>query len=146
SITLIDRESGLEGWIVRPLSARLLPETEPEKLGWIDRSRLLGICGRGRTPQLALAEQLGLAHYQSPGGGCLLTDSIFSAKLKDLFDHTPEESTTVEDVALLRLGRHFRIAPGLKIVLGRNAEENRRLAGFESAGRTFVEPVGFNGP
>ncbi|TMQ63216.1 MAG: hypothetical protein E6K78_10900 [Candidatus Eisenbacteria bacterium] len=146
TILMIDRASGLEGWILRPLSARLLPETEPERRGWVDRSRLLAIHGRGRQEQLALAASLSLRHYQSPGGGCLLTDARFSARLRDLFEHTPEESTRMSDVALLRLGRHFRVGPGRKIVLGRNREENVRLADFEDAERWLVEPDDFRGP
>jgi len=146
SIFLIDREVGMEGWILRPLSARILPMTEPERRGWVDRSRLLGICGRGRSEQLELAERFGLKGYQSPGGGCLLTDPIFSTKLRDLFEHTRESDTDLSDVALLRLGRHFRIGPSLKIVLGRNADENRRLASFVTAHRWLIEPMSFNGP
>jgi len=145
-ILLIDRQSGLEGLILRPLSAQLLPETEPERRGWVDRSRLLGIYGRSRQTQLELAQTLGLKSYQSPGGGCLLTDALFSRKLRDAFEHTPEEHTRIDDVELLRLGRHFRFEADLKIVLGRNQEENRRLQRFESAARWLVEPDGFNGP
>jgi len=146
SLDTIDRQSGLEGWIVRPLSARLLPETEPERRGWVDRRRLLAIFGRSRREQLALAERYGLRSYQSPGGGCLLTDPAFSHRLRDLFDHTEEHETSLADVELLRVGRHLRLSPELKIVLGRNADENRRLAGFESHGRWLVEPVDFSGP
>ena len=143
---LIDRESGLEGWILRPLSARLLPRTEPERRGWVDRARLLSIFGRGRTEQLALAERYGLKHYTAPGGGCLLTDALYSRKLRDLFDHTAEADTGTADVALLSLGRHFRLAGDLKIVIGRDAAENRRLAAFEDHARWLVEPDGWSGP
>ncbi|TMQ72181.1 MAG: hypothetical protein E6K80_03375 [Candidatus Eisenbacteria bacterium] len=146
TLGLIDRQADLEGWVLRPLSALLLPETEPEKLGWVDRSRLLRITGRGRLEQLALADHYGLSHHQSPGGGCLLTDGTFSVKLRDLFAHQSEEETDVDDVALLRLGRQFRVRPDLKIVLGRNQDENRRLDGFRSDARWLMEPVGFNGP
>lgn len=146
TLGLIEREAGLEGWVLRPLSALLLPETEPEKRGWVDRSRLLRITGRGRLDQLVLADRYGLSHYQSPGGGCLLTDGHFSVKLEDLFTHSDESRTTMDDVALLRIGRHFRLRGDLKIVLGRNQEENRRLAGFESGERWLVVPEGFNGP
>lgn len=146
SMELLERRSSLEGFILRPLSARLLPETEPEKRGWVDRSRLLGIAGRGRTAQLDLARRYGLRHYQSPGGGCLLTDANYSAKLRDLFAYTPEAETGMDDLELLRVGRHFRIEPRLKIVLGRDAEENRRLADFENGVRWRIEPVGFPGP
>lgn len=143
---LIDREAGLQGRILRPLSALALPETECERLGWVDRSRLLGIVGRGRETQLALAEQLGLRHYQSPGGGCLLTDPIFSIKLRDLFKHAGPEGGTLEEIELLRVGRHFRLTDDLKIVLGRDAGENARLRDFVRAGRVLVEPHGFGGP
>ena len=143
---LIDREAGLAGWILRPLSAQALPETEPERLGLVDRSRLLGLVGRTRTAQLELAERLGLKHYQSPGGGCLLTDPIFSVKLRDLFDHAGDERATLNDVALLRVGRHFRIGPGLKIVLGRDAAENETLRGHNGPGRQVLEPLTFSGP
>jgi hypothetical protein len=146
TLHLIDREAELGGWIVRPLSALLLPETEPERLGWVDRSRLLRITGRGRLEQLAMADRYGLSHHQSPGGGCLLTDATFSVKLRDLLDHGDEVSTTLDDVALLRIGRHFRLRPDLKIVLGRNQEENRRLVQATGGGRWLVEPSGFNGP
>ncbi len=143
--TLIDRQAGLEGWIVRPLSAQALPETEPERRGWVDRSRLLGITGRNRQVQLALAARLGLRHYQSPGGGCLLTDPIFSGKLRDLFDHAPAD-LSMGDVALLRIGRHFRISDTLKIVLGRDESENAALRGMAGEERHVVEPQGFGGP
>jgi tRNA U34 2-thiouridine synthase MnmA/TrmU len=146
AIRLIDRDSDLEGWVVRPLSAQLLPESEPEKRGWVDRSRLLGIMGRGRHDQMALAEHYGLKSFQSPGGGCLLTDAIFSRKLRDLFDHVAEEDTREADVELLRVGRHFRVDAGLKIVLGRSLEENERLPSFANAARWMVEPDDFNGP
>lgn len=146
ALEMIDRKSGLQGWILRPLSARLLPETEPERHGWVDRERLLAIQGRSRIEQLALAERWGLEHVQSPGGGCLLTDPRFSERLRDLFAHVPEERTTMRDMALLRIGRHARIDADLKIVLGRDADENRRLEEFAAAGRVLVRPVGFGGP
>jgi len=145
-MTLIDRQAGLDGWILRPLSARLLPETEPEKRGWVDRARLLGISGRSRLEQIALAERYGLKHYTAPGGGCLLTDPLFSSKLRDLFQHDPGEQARLDDVALLRLGRHFRFEDGDKVVLGRNEAENRSLAEFEDGRRWLVRPDHFSGP
>ena len=144
--TLIDREAGLVGRILRPLSALALSETEPERRGWVDRSRLLGIVGRNRQEQIELAGRLGLKHYQSPGGGCLLTDAIFSNKLRDLFSHTEPGGAALDDVALLRLGRHFRIDAATKIVLGRDAAENSALRGFENDARHVVEPEDFGGP
>ena len=146
TLGLIDHQADLEGWVLRPLSALLLRPTEPEALGWVDRSRLLAISGRSRVEQLALAERYGLSRHQSPGGGCLLTDGAFSVKLKDLFAHQDEARTGVDDVALLRIGRHFRVSRDLKVVLGRDQGENVRLAGFVGADRWLVEPSGFNGP
>lgn len=146
SLRTIDRRSGLAGWIVRPLSARLLPETEPERRGWVDRSRLLAISGRGRRQQLRLAASWGLADLPSPGGGCLLTDPAFSDRVRDLFEHTPEDETALDDLELLSLGRHFRVSPALKIVIGRNQAENRRLASFARGDRWLVEPDDFAGP
>ena len=145
-MAIVDRESGLAGWVLRPLSARLLDETEPERRGWVDRSRLLAISGRTRTEQLALAERWGLSHVQSPGGGCLLTDPNFAARLRGLFEDVPEERTTLDDLALLRLGRVFRVHPALRIVIGRDHAENLRLAEFESGERWLVEPLDFAGP
>ena len=145
-MAIVDRESGLAGWVLRPLSARLLDETEPERRGWVDRSRLLAISGRTRTEQLALAERWGLSHVQSPGGGCLLTDPNFAARLRGLFEDVPEERTTLDDLALLRLGRVFRVHPALRIVIGRDHAENLRLAEFESTERWLVEPLDFAGP
>jgi tRNA-uridine 2-sulfurtransferase len=142
---LIEREAGLAGRVLRPLSARLLPETEAERLGWVDRSRLLAISGRGRHDQLALAERYGLAHYQSPGGGCLLTDPIYSRKLRDLFDHPPAAGLTLVDVELLAIGRHLQMGAHT-IVIGRDRTENERLRRFEGPGRRLVEPEGFCGP
>jgi hypothetical protein len=96
--------------------------------------------------QLREARRLGLRHYQSPGGGCLLTDPVFSRKLRDLFDHDPAGRVGGEEVTLLTIGRHFRLGPDLKVVLGRDEAENGRLAGFEGPGRWQVAPHGFTGP
>jgi tRNA U34 2-thiouridine synthase MnmA/TrmU len=143
---LIDHEAQLAGWILRPLSALALAETEPEQRGWVDRTRLLGIIGRGREIQLELAARYGLKHFQSPGGGCLLTDPIFSIKLRDLFSHAPAHDATLSDIELLRTGRHYRVANDLKIVLGRNAAENARLRERAATSGAIVEPDGFGGP
>lgn len=146
AMQLIDREAGLVDKIVRPLSALELDPTEAEREGWVDRTKLLGIHGRGRHEQLALAERWGLRAHQSPGGGCLLTDVHFSGKLRDLFEHTPEDATSMDDLALLRVGRHYRVRPDLKIVIGRDHAENAALATFENALRWRVEPDDFGGP
>jgi tRNA-specific 2-thiouridylase len=125
ALELEEREAGLEGLIVRPLSAKLLPETIPEREGWVDRNKLLAIRGKSRKPQIALAAQFGLqGAYPSPSGGCLLTYREFAAKVKDLFEH--EERVTMRDIELLKLGRHFR-AGAAKLIVGRNESENSRL-------------------
>ncbi len=141
---LIDRESGLEGRVLRPLSARLLPETLPERDGLVDRTRLLAISGRARHEQLALAKRYGLAHYSAPGGGCLLTDAAFSARLRDLLDHRPDAG--MADVRLLTVGRHHRLGPAATVALGRDAGENATLLGHRAAGRWTLETEDFAGP
>ncbi|HDS46263.1 MAG TPA: DUF814 domain-containing protein [Methanomicrobia archaeon] len=125
ALALEEREAGLEGLILRPLSAKLLPPTIAEREGWIDREKLLSISGKSRKPQIALAKQYGLQDaYPAPAGGCLLTDKEFAAKVRDLFEHT--ERVTNRDIQVLKLGRHFRVGVA-KIIVGRNERENSRL-------------------
>lgn len=138
AIETIERESGLEGKIVRPLSAQHMEPTEAERNGWIDREKLLGFHGRSRKPQLALAAAYGLEGFGCPAGGCLLTDKNFAAKLRDLFAH--RETVAMRDISLLKIGRHFRLGEN-KIVCARDEAECdalRRRAGerdllFEAA-------------
>ncbi len=146
----IEKESGLMGLIVRPLSGQLLPETLPEKEGWISRANLLGIHGRGRSSQLALAEKLKLVGYSSPAGGCLLTDAHFSHKLRDWYQFgglRADASLRSLHASLLRVGRHFRINPSTKIVVARNDSENHILhQAHEKQAGSLVTPIGFMGP
>ncbi len=125
AMRIIDRESGLDGRLLRPLSARLLEPTIPEKEGLVDRERLLDIQGRSRKPQMALAEERGITDYPCAAGGCLLTDPGFARRMRDLVRFRPDFD--LNDVNLLKAGRHFRLLPGAKAVVGRNEEENRRL-------------------
>ena len=125
AMRIIDRESGLDGRLLRPLSARLLEPTIPEKEGLVDREKLMAIKGRSRKPQMALAEEHGIADYPCPAGGCLLTDPGFARRMRDLVHSRPDFD--LNDVNLLKVGRHFRLSPGAKAVVGRNEEENRRL-------------------
>ena len=132
SLALVEKESGMTGLILRPLSAKLLEMTVPEEKGWVKRDLLLDIKGRSRKPQMALAKELNLTGYPSPAGGCLLTEKEFSKKLKDLFDF--EQNPNVSHLELLKVGRHFRIAPQSKVIVGRNKKENaviRNLAGTD---------------
>ena len=149
ALTLIEKESGLQGRLLRPLSAKHLPPTIPERDGLVDRERLHGISGRSRREQLELAVKSGLSSddYSSPAGGCLLTENVFSARLSDLFDR--QESISLADLALLRMGRHLRPRDGLKIAAGRNHAENLRLERWFSTARgpyRRIRPGSFPGP
>jgi tRNA U34 2-thiouridine synthase MnmA/TrmU len=126
SLRYVEKHSGYDEYIVRPLSARCLPETIPEKRGLVDREKLLDISGRSRKPQMQLAEEFGVTDYPAPAGGCLLTDKIFSRRLKDLFDH--QENTTEKDLVLLKSGRHMRLDPQTKIVVGRTHQDNEQIS------------------
>ncbi len=124
ALKLIEEESGLKGKILRPLSAKLLPETTIEKEGLVKREKLLDIQGRSRKPQIKLAEEKGISDYPCPAGGCLLTYEQFADKLRDLFKH--KKKVTMADVTLLKVGRHFRYEKN-KIIVGRNQVENETL-------------------
>lgn len=124
ALSMIEKESGLEGKILRPLSAKLLPETEAEKKGLIDRDRLLDVRGRSRKRQIQLAQQWNLKGHSCPAGGCLLTYKEFALKVKDLMNHKKDVGT--RDINLLKIGRHFRLGEN-KIIVGRNERENEHL-------------------
>jgi len=142
-LALIEAESDLEGLLLRPLSAQLLDPTLPELLGVVDRARLLRVAGRSRQDQMALAREKGVTEHAAPAGGCLLTDAHFARKAQDLFAH--EERPTTKDMELLTIGRHFRVGPGTKIILGRNELENLMLEGHADTGYTCIRPL-FAGP
>lgn len=124
ALKIIEKEAGLEGKILRPLSAKYLPETEPEKRGWVKREKLLAIKGRSRKSQLKLAKEFGIDTFACAAGGCLLTQKPYARKLKDLFEH--REEVGWKDVMLLKYGRHFRYRNS-KIIVGRNEVENNML-------------------
>jgi len=144
TIRLIEKESGLQDLILRPLSAQHFDPTLPEREGIVDRDKLLNISGRGRKPQFALAKQLGVTDYPCPAGGCLLTDKVIAARLRDLFTHTADYNHT--DLVLLTIGRHYRLHHNLKIILGRNQEENESLISLTKEGQSIFEPDDFRGP
>lgn len=144
AMKLIDRESGLTGHVLRPLCASLLEPTVPEREGWVDREKFMAVSGRSRKPQMELAEQMGLTDYPCPAGGCLLTDPIFAQRLRDLLRQTGE--LWREDVALLKLGRHFRLSPATKAVVGRDQKENHLLANQMREGDYSLEISGQPGP
>lgn len=128
AIDLIEQESGLTGRLLRPLSARVLPPTDVERDGRVDRARLLGLTGRGRRAQIALARRYGLDGFMTPAGGCcFLADASYSRRLRDLVRNRGAENITLDDVHLLGVGRHFRLSPRVKVIVGRNEVENRFL-------------------
>lgn len=140
----VERAAGLEGLVLRPLSAGLLPETLPEKSGVVDRSRLPSIRGRERKEQFKLAERLRVTGFTQPAGGCLLTDPEFAWKVRDLLDH--EGRIEPNDAHLLKLGRHFRLAPRTRAVVGRNLEENARLLTYRRPGDWVLVAAGGSSP
>lgn len=125
ALKLVEEASGFEGLILRPMSAKLLPETEPEKSGIVDRKQLMDIQGRSRKRQMQMAQEWGLTEFPTPGGGCLLTDPGFSLRLAELLDATPAADPV--DVEKLKLGRHFRLPEGSKAVVGRHHQDNEDL-------------------
>lgn len=136
ALDIIEKEADLEGKILRPLSAKLLPPTEAENKGWVDRTKLPSIKGRSRKPQIELASTLGVFDYPSPAGGCLLTEKEFAARLRDLINH--KRNITMKDVAILKIGRHFRSEKN-KIIVGRNEEENRVLLSLDDRRQMYLE-------
>lgn len=127
TLRLIEREAGVEGLLLRPLSAKLLPETLPEKRGWVDRSKLLAISGRGRKEQIEIATKSNL-DYPCPAGGCLLTDKNIAKRLKDLF--TYKKDYNLDDIKLLKIGRHIRLNEREKVIIARNEEEGNKLLSY----------------
>lgn len=125
SLRYVEKHSGFDGYVLRPLSAQRLAETIPEKEGLVDRSRLLDFSGRTRKPQIQLAKEYGITKYPAPAGGCLLTDACFSERLKDLFAHQPGYAEA--DLELLKFGRHFRLDEAHKIIVGRTKDDNDHI-------------------
>ena len=132
ALSTVAAQSGRPDLILRPLSAKFLPPTVPEKRGWVRRDELPALSGRSRKPQMELAGALNIKEYPSPAGGCLLTDPVFSRRLKDLF--SSRSRCDVREIELLKVGRHFRPGPGTKVVVGRNKKENEKI--FTLAGES----------
>lgn len=143
-LRIIERESELAGLILRPLSAQHMPPTVPEEEGWVDRAQLLAVRGRGRRVQMDLAEKLRIGDYPCPAGGCLLTDKPFSARLREHLDHAGE--LRMSDIPALKLGRHFRLPSGAKLVIGRDQEECEQLERLARENDTLFVPQNVTGP
>jgi len=127
SLDLVMKRSGLEGRLLRPLSARLLAPTIPEMEGTVNRENLFAFSGRSRKPQRELAARLDITEYPPSGGGCHLTDEGFGRKYDDLLAHLEGDAVTLRDMNSLKTGRHLRLSGGIKIILGRDERENAYL-------------------
>ncbi len=144
ALKIIEQESGLEGKVLRPLSAKNLKPTDVEVKGLVDRSRLLGIKGRSRKVQIELAKSIGLRNIPNSAGGCLLTDKHFAARVRDLLEH--EGNITLNDVELLKVGRHFRLSAKAKLIVGRNKDENEIIESLKRENDLILEPKDVKGP
>lgn len=143
ALKIIEEESGLEGLILRPLSAKLLPESIPEKEGWVNRQNLLDISGRSRRKQINLAVKYNIENYPQPAGGCLLTDPEFTKRLKDIMQYS---EINIKNIELIKIGRHFRLSPTYKLIIGRNEWENKRLLQLSTEGEIHFKPLDVIGP
>ena len=142
ALNCVNKLANAKDIVLRPLSAKLLPPTLPEKEGWVDRNKLLDISGRDRKKQLELAKKYGLENYESPAGGCLLTDENFAKRLKDFVKTL---KLTPDEIDILKIGRHINYE-GYKIIISRNAKENPILKNYQ--GNEFLKmfPDNFPGP
>ncbi len=145
ALRYVAKRSQFAPYILRPLSAQLLPETRMEQMGLVDRSRLLDFSGRSRKPQMALAAKLGVSDYPSPAGGCLLTDPGYSRRLKDLMEH--DMPLSGNNLHLLKFGRHMRLNPKTKIIVGRTKQDNDHIQGyFNPRHDALLKVDGYPGP
>lgn len=146
TMPIVAKQSGAEDLLVRPLCAKNLPATKPELEGWIDREKMYGFSGRTRKPQMALAAQYGFTDYASPAGGCcFLTDKSYSDKLVDLWDARGTREYEMDDIMLLKVGRHIRPKPEFKLIIARDAGESKYLEGYRKQFVT-IQIVSHNGP
>jgi tRNA U34 2-thiouridine synthase MnmA/TrmU len=145
SLRYVEKHSGCDGFILRPLSAASLPVTIPEKEGLVNRELLLDITGRSRKLQIEIAREFGITDYPSAAGGCLLTDKGYTARLKDLFDH--QEEFTEEELHLLKHGRHLRLNKNTKIIVGRTKNDNEQIKRYYNPDAdTLIKVNNFPGP
>ncbi|MFQ5468679.1 MAG: tRNA (5-methylaminomethyl-2-thiouridylate)-methyltransferase [Gammaproteobacteria bacterium] len=146
TMPVIARESGADDRLLRPLCAKNLPLTLPEKEGWVSRNGLLGISGRSRKKQMELAKQFQFEDYAQPAGGCcFLTNAEYSAKLADMWQHQGNQKYEIDDIMLLKVGRHLRPGPNFKLIIGREEGENNFLNGYKKQ-FTHLQTISHNGP
>ena len=146
TLPVVSAESGADDLLLRPLCAQRLPETRPEKERWVDREKLHGITGRSRKPQMALAQQFGFEDYAQPAGGCcFLTDANYAVRLQDLWDNRGSKQYELDDIMLLKVGRHIRPSQSFKLIIAREEGETRFLSGYKSQFQT-IKTVSHAGP
>ena len=146
TMPVVARESGAGDRLLRPLCAKHLPETLPEREGWVDREQLHDFSGRTRKPQMAMAEQMGFEDYAQPAGGCcFLTDEQYSKKFVDLWKSRGQRDYELDDIMLLKVGRHIRPANHYKLIIGREEGENKFLSGYRKQFAT-IKMVSHAGP
>ena len=144
TLRIIERDSGCEGILVRPLCAKNLEPTQAEIDGLIDRQQLLNFSGRNRKPQMDLAEQFGIKDYPSPAGGCTLTDPMLSVRIRDYYNE--HEDIVAADIRLLLVGRQFKLPTGGWLIVGRNHGENLRIEDLQQPGDLLLMPADIPGP
>jgi hypothetical protein len=145
ALHIIENETGMEGKVLRPLSAKHLPPTDAEKSGLIKRENMGDIKGRSRKGQLAMAKHFGMAEPPNAAGGCLLTDPAFSKRVEDIMDHC-DNIPTLNDIELLKVGRHFRLTSDAKLVVGRNKDENEVIKALVTKDDVVIEAKDHVGP
>ncbi len=145
ALNIIENEAGLEGKVLRPLSAKHLPPTDAEKEGLINRENMGDIKGRSRKGQLAMAKHFGVHEPPNAAGGCLLTDPAFSKRIEDAMEHATD-IPSINDVELLKVGRHFRLTNDAKLIVGRNKDENEVIKALAEDGDIVFEAKDYVGP
>lgn len=143
ALDIVEGKSGWKDYLLRPLTAKNLPSTLPEREGWVKREDLLGIKGRTRRVQLEMARSLGIKSFPTPAGGCLLTDPIFSKRIKHLLKGG---KLSLNEIELLKLGRHFLLKEGVKLIVGRNKIENTLILQLAIEGDICLQAVDYPGP
>ncbi|MEO0019304.1 MAG: hypothetical protein ABIK47_01505 [candidate division WOR-3 bacterium] len=144
SLRLLEKACGLEGRLLRPLSAKVLEPTLPELSGLVRRERLLDFHGKKRRRQIRLAQEYGIVDYPPPGGGCLLTDRNFASRCRDAIAHN--QFNTLKEIEILHYGRHFRLPSKAKVVAGRNEEENEIISKLAGPDDLLFKPLNTKGP